>query len=50
MAFGATKKITVWTSEVQVPILKKLADQYKAKYGVQVDIVQVNLEISNLSS
>jgi len=42
MAFGEAKKITVWTSEAQVPILKKLADQYKAKYGVQVDIVQVN--------
>ncbi len=42
LAFAQAKKITVWTSEAQVPILKKLADNYRVKYGVQVDIVQVN--------
>jgi len=42
LAFAEAKKITIWTSEAQVPILKKLADQYKAKYGVQVDVIQVN--------
>lgn len=42
MVFAQTRKITIWTSEAQVPILKRLADQYRARYGVQVDVVQVN--------
>ncbi|QTA38329.1 maltose ABC transporter substrate-binding protein [Thermosipho ferrireducens] len=35
-------KLTIWTSEAQVDILTKLADEFKASYGIDVEVVQVN--------
>ncbi|ACK42135.1 MULTISPECIES: maltose ABC transporter substrate-binding protein [Dictyoglomus] len=36
-----TNKITVWCSEKQVDILQRLGEEFKAKYGVSVDVQYV---------
>jgi len=36
-----TNKITIWCSEKQVDILQRLGEEFKAKYGVSVDVQYV---------
>jgi maltose/maltodextrin transport system substrate-binding protein len=38
--FGA--KLVVWTSEKQVPFMKKMGEQFTKKYGVTLDVQMVN--------
>ncbi|HEY8542849.1 MAG TPA: maltose ABC transporter substrate-binding protein, partial [Pseudothermotoga sp.] len=38
----AQSKLVIWCSEKQVDILQKLAEEFKAKYGVAVEVQYVN--------
>jgi len=38
--FGA--KLVVWTSEKQVPFMKKMGEQFTKKYGITLDVQMVN--------
>ncbi|MFW6120107.1 MAG: sugar ABC transporter substrate-binding protein, partial [Petrotogales bacterium] len=34
--------ITIWTSEVQIPVLQKIGSDFEKNYGTEVNIEQVN--------
>lgn len=40
----AQPKLTIWCSEKQVDILQKLGEEFKAKYGVEVEVQYVNFQ------
>ncbi|HOP94738.1 MAG TPA: maltose ABC transporter substrate-binding protein [Dictyoglomaceae bacterium] len=41
LSVAQTSKITIWCSEKQVEILQRLGEEFKAKYGVSVDVQYV---------